>query len=159
MMSTPSRAMISGELSWSFVAFWFALAGSGLPWLGRGALYQALREHASPLLWGVLIGAPAAALFYFSLREWCAHSNACRRNRPRWNVFEQDRSAMWRSWGCLGLLAGWIYMVKVLVADLHRVSVLLPIAIGGCFFMWWFYKENRRVRREIRGSTTIPGHA
>lgn len=158
-MNTPSRAMISGELSWSFFAFWFALAGSGVPWLGRGALYQALVQHASPVLWGVLLGVPAVCLFLVSLREWCAHTNACRRDEPRWSVFQQDRSAMWRARLCLLSLLSWLYMVKVLVADLHRISVLLPVAMGGCVFMWIFYKENRRVRREIRGSTTIPGTA
>jgi hypothetical protein len=156
---SPSRAMISGELSWSFVAVCFAIAGSGIPRLGVGSLHQALKEHASPLLWAVLLGAPAACLFAVSLREWCAHSNACRRSLQRWSPFQLDRSAMWRSWCCLASIFGWLYIFKVLVSDLHRASVLAVIALGACIFMGWFYKENRRVRREIRGNTTIPGHA
>ena len=145
--------MITGEMSWAFVALCFAVAGSGVAPFGDGPMYQALAKKASPLLWCVLIGGPAIALMFTSAAEWCAHNNGCRGLVARWSIFQIERSAIWRGRFCLALLCGWGYMLKVLIVDLARPSVMQPIAAGAILFMWWFYKENRRVRREIRRDT------
>lgn len=147
----PSRAMIPGELSWAFLSLCYALAGSGIPPFGAGSLYYALNEHASPELWALLLAVPALVLIWAASREWFAHHRCCSGDEGAcWLPSQLYHSAKIRGWCCLWSIPGYGYMLKVLVHDLQRASVLAVIAAGGCVFMWWFYVENRRVRREVR---------
>lgn len=136
----PSRGMISGELSWAFVALCVGLQPYTSSWL-----YSRLLETRSPPeLWSALLIVPALGLIVIGIVELAKHGS--------WSCVEVARSARWRGRLCLTSTLGWLYMVKVLAVDLNRVSVSTSMlfALGGVVFMSWFYKENRRARREIR---------
>lgn len=151
MTFMPSRGMISGEISWAFFAVCFAYAGSGIPPFHDGPLYLALSARAEPLLWSLLLALPSITLFALDARELVAHRRCISDCAHCWTCDELARSAMLRGRLCLALLLGWGYMLHVM-AHATKFSVLALIAAGGCVFMWWFYKENRRVRREIHKS-------
>lgn len=148
----PSRAMITGELSWAFVALCYAWAGSGWwPAHERGALYSLLLQRGeSPALWSLLLGVPAIALIVLDLREWSCHKYTHYDPRRPVVIGWLEASAVWRGRFCLALIFGWFYMVKAIVVGLAALNAALFISIGGCFFAGWFYVENRRVRRQIR---------
>lgn len=146
----PSRAMISGEMSWAFVALAFAWAG-----VTQGSyLNRLLEQHAEPLLWGVLLAGPALVLMALSVREWIAHSS-----RRCWGIVELEASARWRGRLCLALIAGWLYMLKIAATFSSGANATSAVALGGVVFMLWFYIQNRRVQREIRVQTAQFGAA
>lgn len=149
---TPSRGMISGELFAAFVAICYALAGSGLPPVGDGYLYHSLFKYSHPWLWSVMLGVPALLLVIADVRELAAHRRCCHDSSSCWSSKSLEESARWRGRFDLALLFGWAYMLKVLLVDLDKISVMAAVAAGACGFSWWFYKENRRVRRDIRKS-------
>jgi hypothetical protein len=155
----PSRAMIPGEISWAFIALLY-VASALWP---DSVLHDRLVSMGmvSLMLWTTLLGVPSIWLMFVSSREWVAHCQACKGNAQRWTIFETDRSAMLRGRLCLALLLGWAYMLHVILSgDVFKGAIISTgISGGGCVFMLWFYKENRRVRREIRNGTAVTSAA
>lgn len=142
----PSRAMITGELSWAWVALSFAWAGSGLWPFGESYLHAALDKKGLDEVWSVLVGAPAALLMYFSAREWMSQHVI----GVSWTEVQLDMSARLRGSLSLALAFSWFYVIYVMVATPGRPSPLLLIGMGGAFFMLTFWIENRRVQRDIK---------
>jgi hypothetical protein len=155
----PSRAMIPGEMSWAFIALLY-VASALWP---DSVLHDRLSAMGivSLALWSCLLGIPALWLMTVSAREWVAHCQACKGFAPRWSIFETDHSAMLRGRLCLALLLGWAYMLYVIASgEVFRGAIISTgTSAGGCLFMLWFYKENRRVRREIRNGTAVAAAA
>jgi hypothetical protein len=139
----PSRAMISGELSWAFVAICFAWAGSSLPPFGDGYINRVLERHELDEIWPYVTSIPAIVLLMASLAElkwdW----------RRRWTPEFLERSAAVRSWANAGLLFSWAYILMMLL-KIGFSGVLLMVAVGGVAFSGWFVWENRRVQRDYR---------
>lgn len=150
----PSRSMITGELSWAWIAFAFAWSGSGFWPFGDSYLYRVLGRQDLDELWSIAVGVPALLLMFFSLREYAAHRWPPADPYKRWSIVQLDQSARIRGRMCLALLFSWAYVVYVLTNTQARPSALILIALGGVLFMGWFWTENRRVQRDIRKQTT-----
>ena len=140
----PSRAMISGELSWAFMALLLAWSGSGLLGMEGSFLNRALVARGEFVIayWSVLIGVPALALVFCSGREYLLSK------RERWSMEQLLRSSRTRFWCCVALAFSWLYMLNVIWGFGTRTSALRGIALGGLLFTMWFVWENGRVRRE-----------
>lgn len=150
----PSRAMITGEVSWAYIALCFAWAGAGGWPLEPTWLYYALLKAGHQVVWPLVMSIPALLLTVTSMREWCAHGVTARRVGG-WGLVALDQSAKMRARLCLLMVLSWAYMLYMLPAVSEGMNVLEAIAAGGCGITWWFYKENRRVRREIRQQTFV----
>lgn len=149
----PSRAMITGELSWAWFALTFAWAGSGL-WPFHGSyLHRVLDNADMDVVWSFLIGLPAGALMFFSAREWLAHCRQRTSGRPQWTMVQLDHSVRLRGWLCFALAFSWLYVIYIMLLTSPR-SPLTMIAAGGVFFMLMFWVENRRVQRDIKKQTS-----
>ena len=156
----PSRGMISGELSWAAIALVLAWSGSGLLGMDGSYLNQVMERSSrfGPLLWTVLVGAPALALMTVSLREYLLAG------REAWPLEQLEQSAAVRAWLSAALAFSWLYMLHVLTTISARPSALRGLAIAGLVFCAWFVWENRRVQRECRQgraraeAATVAGH-
>jgi hypothetical protein len=155
----PSRAMISGEFSWAFVALVYAWAGAGAWPFEPGVFYHALQATDHPTVWPIVIAPPALALMIVSGNEWLSHLGTYRRMGRGWTLAELDQSVKFRGWCCLLLIMAWLYMLYVLLPafgpQVEGAKTLIALAIGGIVFTGWFYIENRRVRREIRNHISL----
>lgn len=148
--------MITGEMSWAWIALSFAWAGSGIWPFDGSHLHQVLDRRGLDEIWALFVGLPAAALLYFSSREWVAHCAARNGFAAAWSVIENARSAKWRARLCMTLTFSWMYVFYALVsAHNNKPSALIPVALGGVVFMLMFWLENRRVQRDIRKSSSI----
>lgn len=158
----PSRAMITGEISWAFVALCFAWSGSGLWPLETSYLYFMLHQQGLAYWWALIIGAPSCALFCVSLLEYVSthdrRRDPLRLHESRWPPTRLERSARLRGRLCAALLLSWVYMAYFMVKLSARPSAILPVAIGGAVFALWFLIENRRVQRECK-RRSHPGSA
>lgn len=149
----PSRMMITGEISWAWVALAFAWSGSGIWPFDESYLNRILGRQEIDDLWAALVGVPALVLLYFSIREWVVHRWQSPDPRKRWTMIQLDRSTRMRGRMCLALLFSWAYVIYVLVNTQAKPSALILVALGGAFFQGWFWLENRRVQRDIRKQT------
>src|SRR4051812_35326034 len=149
----PSRGMITGELSWAWVALACAWNGSGL-WPFEGSyLYTILARRNMDELWCIAVGVPALALMFVSGREWIVH---CFTDTfERWNVFQLEQSVRMRAWLCLALAFSWIYVVYVMALVQSRPGQITPVAGGGAIFMLAFWLENRRVQRAVKKTSGL----
>lgn len=140
----PSRAMIPLELLISTLSLLSAWLGAFAWPVKPGALYWLLAEHRENAVWFALLGLPAVALFVVSFREW--HGAAL-------GALELDRSCRLRA--RLVLLQGlsWVYGLKLLIVSGGAMGGVGALSIVMLIFCSWSYKENRRVRREIRTAT------
>lgn len=148
----PSRAMLTGELSWAFVAVCVAWAGSGL-WPMEGThLHSILYTWKYDYLWTGLIGIPALALLWVSAKEhFLCH------NQPNfWDLGKINASASLRGRLCLMLAFTWAYILYVMVNVVAEYSTLTLVSLGGVVFCLWFWTENRRVQRDFRKHSAIP---
>lgn len=156
----PSRAMITGEISWAWVAIAFAYVGAGLPPFDESYLHLALDKRGIDWLWALAAGAPGLVLLYFSTREYLVYRFPPTDPMLRWTMVEIDHSARVRGRASIALVFSWSYITYASLTTSSRPSVVLPVAIGGAFFSLWFWVENRRVQRDIRKETTsIPAAA
>jgi hypothetical protein len=149
----PSRAMITGEISWAFVALCFAWSGSGLWPMQSTYLHDLLDQRAQDVWWTLFIGVPSLGLFVVSLREYVGsydRRRAPRARAQRWPLEKLERSAHIRGWLCATLAFSWTYIAYMLLKLSARPSAILPVAVGGAVFAIWFLIENRRVQRECR---------
>lgn len=143
--------MLSGEISWSFFALAFAWSGAGGWPFPPSALYFILEQSGHQYCWSFMTGGPAALLMVTSLREWIAHERG-----EREDTFDRsDRCARVRGRLCLLGMFSWLYILYVLAPISGGANAITMVALGGVVFMWWFYKENRRVRREIRNQRRV----
>lgn len=149
----PSRAMISGEISWAWVALAFAWSGSGLWPFAESYLHMVLDKRDLDEIWCAAIGIPSTLLMVASTREWIAHRWPSLDPLKRWTIQQLDNSARLRGRMCLALLFSWVYVTYILLRTSSRPSAITPVAIGGALFMLWFWIENRRVQRDIRKQT------
>lgn len=142
----PSRAMISGEMSWAAIALVLAWSGSGLGGMAGSYLNHVLAQKhwLEPFLWAAVIGVPAAALLVVSAWEYALSK------RHAWAL---DRVELWarlRGGLDVALAFSWLYMVHVLETMSARPSALRGFGMLGIAFCAWFVIENRRVRRHCR---------
>lgn len=150
----PSRAMITGELSWAWVALSFAWSGSGLWPFESSYLHVTLDRRGQEWIWSLFVGVPAVALMIASAREWFSHCYfALAPTMRSWSIFQLDKSASVRGWLCLALAFSWLYVLYVMLTSTGRPNAILPVALGGLVFMIMFWLENRRVQRDIRKHT------
>lgn len=142
----PSRAMISGELSWAAIAFVLGWSGAGILGMDGSYLNQVLeREHwLAPALWIIVLGVPAAALFIVSGWEYALSQ------RQAWPLDRIERWAAMRARLVSALAFSWLYMLYALDATSARPSALRGLGVLGFAFCAWFVIENRRVRRHCR---------
>lgn len=146
--------MITGELSWAWIALSFAWSGSGVWPFADSYLHAALDKRDLDWVWSVFVGAPAALLLIFSAREWLSHCSQRVGLARQWTIFQLERSAMVRGRLCLALVFSWLYVFYVIsTSPSSRPSAITPVAAGGAFFMLMFWLENRRVQRDIRKHT------
>lgn len=153
-MLKPSRQMITGEISWAFIALAYAWSGSGGWPFEPGPLHRLVERSNSPVLWMIMMGLPGALLALLAMKEWL--SNRCSvPYEERWGLLKLEKSAIWRGRACLALLFSWFYMIKVILdgRSAEGANTSMAIAVGGVVFMGWFYVENRRVRRDVRNQT------
>lgn len=150
----PSRAMITGELSWAWIALGFAWSGSGLWPFGDSYLHMMLDKRDLDTLWVLAIGVPAALLMFASAREFIAYRWPPENPMRRWTIIQLEWSAKLRGRLCFALAFSWAYVFYVLVNTSTRPSAILPVAVGGFLFMMLFWIENRRVQRDIRKQTS-----
>lgn len=150
----PSRGMIPGELSWAVIAMIFAVAGAGIGPFDGGYLTKIVSQVAHPVIWALVLGAPAIALFTLGAVEWRAH---CCQGQQAWTRAQLAKSVRWRGWMNLALIFSWGYLLKEIVLDAEKkaFTVTPAIAVAGIFFMFWFYKENRRVARDLRKHASL----
>lgn len=139
----PSRAMLSGELSWAFIALAFALIGSGLWPYGEGYLYRVIERGGFAASWPWMTIPPSVWLLGTALHELLGN------RRRDWPTEKVVRSVMCRGWANAWLLFCWLYVIYAL-ARIGLVSLIITVAVGGAAFSLWFIWENRRVQREFR---------
>jgi hypothetical protein len=139
----PSRGMISGELSWAFVALAFAWAGSGLWPFEGGYLARTLTAKDLDEAWPWLTLGPS--LWLVAASGWELVGN----RRRDWPAQKVVHAVGCRFWANTGLLFCWVYILYALTR-LGFAGVLSFVAAGGCAFAAWFIVENRRVLREFR---------
>lgn len=167
----PSHRMLTGEISWALVALSFVWSGMGGWPLEASYLHRALDRLGETALWSAVLGVPAAVLFFASTREHFAFTHPPADPRKRWSLADLDRSARVRS-VCSGLMClSWLYIFKVVVElsvlratpngvfEGLRANAIMPIALAGAVCTFWFWWENRRVRRDVRKATGVfPAH-
>lgn len=155
----PSRAMIPGEMSWAFIALIYGWSGSGfLGLLPPGPLHSLVLGVSDPMLWSLVLIVPALALLVLGFREWHAHIKCGEEDKEPWTLAQVQWSVSWRARLCICMVFSWMYLAKVIFDAMvahnrYGISSLIFVAFGGVVFMWWFYKENRRVKREVRKNT------
>lgn len=150
----PSRAFITGEISWAYVALAFAWSGIGWWPFENAYLAYVLDRREWSWIWCVAMGVPGAALMIASLREHIAFRWPDPNPMRRWSMIQIDKSARLRGRLCLTLAFSWLYAFYVLTVVTKRPGAFLLIAVGGCAFMLAAWVENRRVQRDIRKQTS-----
>jgi hypothetical protein len=146
----PSRAMITGEISWAFIALCFAWGGSGMWPFEASALHARLYDWDYNYLWTAVIGIPALGLMWISGTEYLSCQNSA------WDFPRINDSAHKRGRLCFALAFVWAYIFYVLNKATTEPAVMSLIALGGAWFCLWFWAENRRVQREYRRNIIAP---
>lgn len=137
----PSRGMLSGEISWAFIAIALGWGGTGFFPFEDGYLVRILRENGFDNTWPLMTLTPSIWLFIVSTRELVA-------NRARaWPVEKALWSIQLRFWASALLLLCWVYIAYAF-SKMGLFGVLNVIAVGGACFALWSIWENRRVVRE-----------
>lgn len=148
---TPSRQMLPAEIVVSLFALSYACVG-GLAWpVQPGPLYRLIYAHegvAGNLTLFLFMGLPALGLIITSIREML-FSKRC-----RWSIIQHDTSARFRSRLVICQFFSWCYMFHVLLLTHRTLAIVAIHSVIGIIVCAWSYWENRRVRREIRYSTT-----